>query len=115
MACFFALNLSEFGNLWIHLLGHSHKARLMWQEPTGLKSKRYCETRWWSGWEVYKQLTEQFGDLQEFVANAERENVASQISRQLVDFLYDPDRVLNHKLEQPSLMWVNRSSKPLTL
>ena len=108
-------NLSEFGNLWIPLFGHSYKVRLMWQEQTGLKSKSYSETRRWSKWEVHKQLMEQFGDLQEFVANAERENVAPQISRQLVDFLYDPDRVLNHKLEQPSLMWVNHSSKPLTL
>ena len=108
-------NLSEFGNLWIRLFGHSHKARLMWQEQTGLKSKSYSETRRWSKREVYKQLMEQFGDLQEFVANAERENIAPQISRQLFDFPCDPDRVLNHKLEQPSLMWVNHSSKPLTL
>ena len=106
MACFFALNLSEFGNLWIHLLGHSHKARLMWQEQTGLKSKRYCETRWWSGWEVYKQLTEQFGDLQEFVGNAERENVAPQISRQLVDFLSGLDKVLSLKLELVAIVHV---------
>ena len=108
-------NLSEFGNLWVRLFGHSYKVRLVWQEQTGLKSKSYSETRRWSKWEVHKQRMEQFGDLQEFVANAERENVAPQISRQLVDFLYDPDRVLNHKLEQPSLMWVNHSSKPLTL
>ena len=87
----------------------------MWQEQTGLKSKSYSETRRWSKREVYKQLMEQFGDLQEFVANAERENIAPQSSRQLVDFPYDPDRVLSHKLEQPSLMWVNHSSKPLTL
>ena len=64
----------------------------MWQEETGLKSKRYCETRW-SGWEVYKQLTEQFSDLQEFVANAQRGNVAPQISRRLVDFLSGLDKV----------------------
>ena len=33
------LDLSEFGNLWICLFGHSLKARLIWQEQTGLKSK----------------------------------------------------------------------------
>ena len=78
----------------------------MWQEETGLKSKRYCETRWWSGWEVYKQLTEQFGDLQEFVANAERGNVAPQISRQLVDFLSGLDKVLSLKLELAAIVHV---------
>ena len=33
------------------------------------------------------------------MANAERENVAPQISHQLVDFLSDPDKVLSLKLE----------------
>ena len=47
---------------------------------------------------------EQFGELQEFVANAERENVASQISRQLVDFLSDPDKVLSPKLELAAIV-----------
>ena len=88
----------------------------MWQEQTGLKSKNYSETRWWSKWEVYKQLTEQFGDLQEFVANAERENVApGQISHQLVDFLSDPDKVLSLKLELAVIVDVDESFvKPLT-
>ena len=102
-------NLSEFGNLWIRLFGHSHKVRLMCQEQTGLKSKSYSETRWWSKWEVYKQLTEQFGDLQEFVDNAERENVAPQISRQLVDFLSDPDKVLSLKLDLAVIVDVGES------
>ena len=102
-------NLSEFDNLWIRLFGHSHKVRLMWQEQTGLKLKSYSETRWWSKWEVYKQLTEQFGDLQEFVANAERENVAPQISHQLVYFLSDPDKVLSLKLELTVIVDVGES------
>ena len=47
---------------------------------------------------------EQFGDLQEFVANAGRENVSPQISRQLVDFLSDPDKVLSLKLELAAIV-----------
>ena len=58
------------------------------------------------GWEVYKQLTEQFGDLQEFVANTERGNVAPQISRQLVDFLSGLDKVLSLKLELAAIVHV---------
>ena len=49
---------------------------------------------------------EQFGDLQEFVANAGRDNVAPQISRQLVDFLSDPDKVLSLKLELAAIVGV---------
>ena len=61
------------------------------------------------GWEVYKQLTEQFGDLQEFLANAKRGNVAPQISRQLVDFLSGLDKVLSLKLELAAIVHVGES------
>ena len=60
----FIANLTEFGNLWIRLFSQSHKAGLMWKELTGSKPKSYSETRWWSRWEVNKQLMEQFGDVQ---------------------------------------------------
>ena len=53
-------------------------------ELTGSKPNSYSETRWWSRWEVYKQLMEQFGDVQRFINDMVRENVAPQISRQLV-------------------------------
>ena len=29
--------LREFGNLWIRMFSHSHKAKLSWQEQTGRK------------------------------------------------------------------------------
>ena len=44
--------------------------------------------RWW--WK--------FGDFQEFFAIAERQNIAPQILRRMVDFLSDPDKVVRLKL-----------------
>ena len=87
-------NLTEFGNLWIRLFSQSHKAGLMWKELTGRKPKSYSETRWWSRWEVYKQLMEQFGEVQRFIDDMVRENVAPQTSRQLVDFFSDLNKVI---------------------
>ena len=97
-------NLTEFGNLWIPLFSQSHKAGLMWKELTGLKPKSYSETRWWSRWEVYKQLMEQFGNVQRIIDDMVRENVAPQISRQLVDFFSHLNKVISLKLELAALV-----------
>ena len=97
-------NLTEFGNLWIRLFSQSHKAGLMWKELTGRKPKSYSETRWWSRWEVYKQLMEQFGDVQRFIDDMVREKVAPQTSRQLADFFADVNKVISLKLELAALI-----------
>ena len=97
-------NLTEFGNLWIRLFSQSHKAGLMWKELTGRKPKSYSETRWWSRWEVYKQLMEQFGDVQRFIDDMVREKVAPQTSRQLADFFADLNKVISLKLELAALI-----------
>ena len=97
-------NLTEFGNLWIRLFSQSHKAGLMWKELTGRKPKSYSETRWWSRWEVYKQLMEQFGDVQRFIDGMVREKVAPQTSRQLADFFADLNKVISLKLELAALI-----------
>ena len=97
-------NLTEFGNLWIPLFSQSHKAGLMWKKLTGRKPKRYSEIHWWSRWEVYKQLMEQFGNVQRIIDDVVKENVAPQISRQLVDFFSHLSKVISLKLELAALV-----------
>ena len=48
----------------------------MWKYLTGRKHKSFSETRWWSRWEVFVQLMEQFGDVPRFLEHTVRENVA---------------------------------------
>ena len=79
--------------------GHSHKAKLAWQDLTDRKPKSYSETRWWSKWEVYRQLLEQFGDVAGFLNDAEVENIAPKIVAQLRAILSDPQRFVDLKLE----------------
>ena len=81
----------------------------MWKDLTGRKAKRFSETRWWSRWQVFKQLMEEFGDVQRFLEDAVRENVAPQISRQLVDILEDPSKVFSLKLELEAIVDVGES------
>ena len=90
--------LQEFGILWVRLF-HSYRAKLAWKDLTGRKAKSYSETRWWSKWEVYKQLLEQFGDVPRFLQETATEKIAPNIVRQLQDLLSDPESLVNLKLE----------------
>ena len=64
---FHTTTLSEFGILWISLFSHSTKVKMLWKEQTGLSMQSYSPTRWWSRWEVYKQLMVQFRDVELFI------------------------------------------------
>ena len=64
-------SLSEFGILWVSLFSHSPKACMLWKDHTSLSMPSYSPTRWWSRWEVYKQLMVQFGDIEEFLKNSD--------------------------------------------
>lgn len=55
-----------------------------------------------------QQLLEQFGDVQRFIDDMVRENVALQISRQLVDFFSHLNNVISLKLELAALVDVGK-------
>ena len=54
-------NLSEFMTSWISLFSHSSKTKLLWRTQTGKAMASYSSTRWWSKWEVQKQIFDYFG------------------------------------------------------
>ena len=57
----------EFTRLWISLFSRSPKARLAWRSYCGRAVPTHSETRWWSQWEVMKQILEAVGEI--FVNN----------------------------------------------
>ena len=62
-------NLSEFTTSWISLFYHSLKTKLLWKTQTGKAMASYSSTRWWSKWEVQKQIFDYFGDIEGFLRN----------------------------------------------
>ena len=64
------------------------KARLLWKQQTGRSMTTYSVTRWWSKWEVMKQLMIQFGDIHPFLTSAE--DFASALIPKLLSVLEDP-------------------------
>lgn len=59
--------LSPFVSSWVKLFSHSPKARLLCKQQTGRSMTTYSATRWWSKWEVMRQLLVQFGDISLFL------------------------------------------------
>ena len=61
------LVLDDFISAWIGLFSRSPKNKLMWKTITGIAPASYSVTRWWSRWEVIKQVHDTFGDVESFV------------------------------------------------
>ena len=81
--------LEEFAKAWFGLFAHSPKARLLWRERTGCSVATYSETRWWSRWEVLKQVMLLFGDVAPFL----RENEIAPANRgKILAILDDPQK-----------------------
>ena len=70
--------LNEYLTAWIRLFSLSPKARLVWRDRTGIAVKSYSKTRWWSKWEVAKQLMELFGDVLPFLECSEDVGLATR-------------------------------------
>ena len=80
--------LSSFMVWWISLFSHSPKSMLLWKERTGQAYHGYSATRWWSKFEVMKQLLDLFGDVLPFL---ELNTSISPATRgKLLSILHDP-------------------------
>ena len=63
--------LKEFTSAWISLFSRSPKNKLAWKSQTDQAVRTYSDTRWWSRWEVMKQIHDLFGDVESFVTTAD--------------------------------------------
>ena len=48
--------LDKFAKVWIGMFSRSRKSKLAWRTKTNLPVPTYSATRWWSKWEVLKQM-----------------------------------------------------------
>lgn len=89
--------LSEFITLWICLFSHSPKTRLLWKSKTGRAMSSYSSTRWWSKWEVVKQVMLYFTDIDPFLR--ENDDLAPHLRRKLLAFFDNPQITSKLKVE----------------
>ena len=80
--------LSSFISLWVSLFSHSPKAKFLWMVKTGMSVESYSATRWWSQWEMMKQLMLLYGDVDSFVTSLEGSHATKS---KLLNILHDAD------------------------
>ena len=80
--------LDTFFHHGVTLFVHSYSAKLLWKERTGTSMCSHSNTRWWSKWELLKQVSDYFGDVSPFLQ--ENENFSPLIRQHLLEIINDP-------------------------
>ena len=63
--------LDQFLKAWISIFAHSPKSRIAFKTQTGQSPKTHSPTRWWSQFEVIKQVLDLFGVIPHFLDTAD--------------------------------------------
>ena len=94
--------LSEFTSAWIMMFSHSPKVRLLWKEQTGRAMGSYSATRWWSRWEIMKQLMVQYPEIEKFLTSNPEVTPASH--SKLTAFFQDKQKNVYLQLELAAII-----------
>ena len=89
--------LDTFLRNWVNLFSHSYNAKLLWKERTVKSICSHSNTRWWSKWELLKQVSDYFGDVPPFLQG--NENLSPLIRQYLLEIINDPQDLQDLHLE----------------
>lgn len=87
--------LDQFSKGWINMFSRSPKTKLTWRTKTGLPIPTYSTTRWWSRWEVLKQMLCYFGDIRSFLDDKD----LPPTRLKLLEIMDDPPSLRKLKIE----------------
>ena len=73
------------------MFSHSPKVRFIWKEQIGRAMGSYSATRWWSRWEIMKQLMVQYPEIEMFLKN--NPDVAPASHAKLITFFKTSKRM----------------------
>ena len=88
--------LHQFIKAWISLSAHSPKSRIAFKTQTGQIPKTHSPTRWWSKFEVIKQVHDLFGDIPNFLNTTDLPDVTRT---KLTDICGQPQQQARLKIE----------------
>ena len=94
--------VTEFIMSWINLFSHSCKAKIAWKEQTSIAMKTHSATRWWSKFEVIKQVFDLFGDVEAFLR--QHNDLGPSTRAKLLTFFNDPREKVYLELEFATLV-----------
>ena len=89
--------LDKFSQYWASMFSHSPNIGLAWKIRTGTAMQSYCPTRWWSKWEMMKQVMDYYGDVEPFLR--ENDHLCPATKKHLIEIFSDPDDTADLELE----------------
>ena len=89
--------LDTFFRHWVNLFAHSYNAKLLCKERTTKSMCFHSNIRWWSKWELLKQVSDYFGDVAPFLQD--NENLSPLIRQRLLEIVNDPEDLQDLRLE----------------
>ena len=89
--------------LWVSLFAHSPKVRMLWKDQTSISMPSYSPIRWWSRWELYKQVMAQFGDFEQFLKC--NYDVAPATRTKLLSLFSEPSKKANLQIELAAIAY----------
>ena len=94
--------LDTFAHYWVSMFSHSPAVALAWKTRTGKSMRSHSPTRWWSRWEVLKQVAEYFADVEPFLR--ENDHLAPATRQHLVNIFDSIDDAADLELELAALI-----------
>lgn len=88
--------LHQFMKAWISLFANSPKSRIAFKTQTGQSPQTHSPTRWWSKFEVIKQVHDSFHDIPNFLKTADLPEVTK---KKLTDICGQPQQQALLKIE----------------
>ena len=89
--------LDVFVQWWSSLFAHISATKLRWKERTGHAMKSFSRTRWWSKWEMIRDILTYFADIQPFLEDIT--DLAPKIRDRLLPMLQDQEQKERLQLE----------------
>ena len=76
--------LEELMTPWLQLVCHPGGAKLRWAAIVGGSVASYSKVRWWSRWEIMKQIALHFGALPQFLADLDRDGIGDATTKKML-------------------------------
>ena len=94
--------LDKFIMYWIAMFSNSPAVRLAWKDRTGKAMHSHSKTRWWSQFEIMKQVFEYYGDVEPFLR--ENDHLAPATRGHLLELFNNQNDAADLKLELAALI-----------
>ena len=94
--------LDKFIMYWTAMFSNSPAVRLAWKDRTGKAMRSHSNTRWWSRFEIMKQVFEYYGDVEPFLR--ENDHLAPATRGHLLELFNNQNDAADLKLELAALI-----------